>query len=547
MYKVMLADDEGLVLESLKMIIKKHFKDTCMIETAKTGRSVIELAECFRPDIAIMDIQMPGINGMDAIEEIKKFSNNTIFIVVSAFDKFDYAKRAIDLNVLEFVTKPFNAGKIVKVLEKAIQFIDEKKYKREMELKNREKLETVVPIIESSMIYTILFQEDYREITYNVKQLLDIKQDYGYMMIIECGEAIEQHSMTNPVGIAVRAQKFYQVLREIIKEFFECVVGPIMTNRIVVFVPCEVPEEEYSERIRNIEMTRDMIHKLKNRIDVVFRVGIGAVKPIEDILESYKEAIRALHESKRTVTHIKDLIGMKQETQAYPIEVEKSMLKNLKKHNTSAMVSEANVLCDWIMERYKNNEQQIKNKLLEIIIVAKREVMACDVGVNWENNMAWKENMEWKENTSSIKGEAEENQVRLLNVGQALRRDFVQMLSSLSEQMALQKEDECSQIIRDAKAYIENHVYKDISLDLVAKEVNISPYYFSKIFKEEIGENFIDYITNIRIERAKKLLRDKTLSIKEICMEVGYKDPNYFSRLFKKSVGFTPTEYREEA
>ena len=155
--------------------------------------------------------------------------------------------------------------------------------------------------------------------------------------------------------------------------------------------------------------------------------------------------------------------------------------------------------------------------------------------------------MEWKENTSSIKGEAEENQVRLLNVGQALRRDFVQMLSSLSEQMALQKEDECSQIIRDAKAYIENHVYKDISLDLVAKEVNISPYYFSKIFKEEIGENFIDYITNIRIERAKKLLRDKTLSIKEICMEVGYKDPNYFSRLFKKSVGFTPTEYREEA
>ena len=70
---------------------------------------------------------------------------------------------------------------------------------------------------------------------------------------------------------------------------------------------------------------------------------------------------------------------------------------------------------------------------------------------------------------------------------------------------------------------------------------------FEQIFKEEIGENFIDYITNIRIERAKKLLRDKTLSIKEICMEVGYKDPNYFSRLFKKSVGFTPTEYREEA
>ena len=99
MYKIMLADDEGIVIDSLKFIIEKEFKDTCEVQYAKTGRSVIELAESFRPDVAVMDIQMPGINGIDAMKEIRRSNNHTVFIVMSAYDKFDYAKDAIDLGV----------------------------------------------------------------------------------------------------------------------------------------------------------------------------------------------------------------------------------------------------------------------------------------------------------------------------------------------------------------------------------------------------------------------------------------------------------------
>ena len=82
-------------------------------------------------------------------------------------------------------------------------------------------------------------------------------------------------------------------------------------------------------------------------------------------------------------------------------------------------------------------------------------------------------------------------------------------------------------------------------MDEVSYLVNISPYYFSKIFKEETGENFIEYVTNIRITKAKELLEKSEFSMKEICAEVGYSDPNYFSRTFKKNVGVTPTEYKE--
>ena len=85
MYKIMLADDEGIVIDSLKFIIEKEFKDTCEVQYAKTGRSVIELAESFRPDVAVMDIQMPGINGIDAMKEIRRSNNHTVFIVMSAY------------------------------------------------------------------------------------------------------------------------------------------------------------------------------------------------------------------------------------------------------------------------------------------------------------------------------------------------------------------------------------------------------------------------------------------------------------------------------
>ena len=84
-----------------------------------------------------------------------------------------------------------------------------------------------------------------------------------------------------------------------------------------------------------------------------------------------------------------------------------------------------------------------------------------------------------------------------------------------------------------------------MSLDEISREYDISPYYFSKIFKDETGENFIEYLTGVRMEKAKQLLLNKELSMKEICSMVGYADPNYFSRSFKKNVGVTPTEYRE--
>lgn len=97
MYRILLADDEGIVLNSLEFIIEKNFKGQYELEKAKTGRSAIELAERFRPDVIFMDIQMTGINGIEAMREIKESLPGVIFVVLTAYDKFDYARESINL------------------------------------------------------------------------------------------------------------------------------------------------------------------------------------------------------------------------------------------------------------------------------------------------------------------------------------------------------------------------------------------------------------------------------------------------------------------
>ncbi|MBP1755445.1 MAG: two component transcriptional regulator, AraC family, partial [Firmicutes bacterium] len=352
MYKIMLADDEGIVIDSLRFIIEKNFSDICMVEHATTGRSVIELAEKFKPDIAIMDIQMPGINGIEAMKEIRKTNSSVLFIVMTAYDKFNYAKEAINLGVLEYLTKPVNHTVIVNVLQKAMDIIEEDRKKRSNDLLIREKLEIVVPIIESDFVYAAISGDDLTQAEANFRNLLGIREDYGMMMVMEFGDSIEDGMLTNPVGVSVKAQSFYPVIRENLKEEFACIVGPIMVNKIVIFLPSGKPTQEYDDRIVLIETMRRVIRDLTKRIDVQFKVGIGSVTPMSRLSDSYKEALSAIRNSKGRVVHIKDLpIGCEYE-EDYPIEIERTLFEKIEKGNLEGTKEEANRFFDWMVEHY---------------------------------------------------------------------------------------------------------------------------------------------------------------------------------------------------
>lgn len=529
MYKIMLADDEGIVIDSLKFIIEKEFGDECQIEYAKTGRSVIELAENYRPDIAIMDIQMPGINGIDAMKEIRANNKNVIFIVMSAYDKFDYAKEAIKLGVMEYITKPMEKSKIIAALQKAMGKIDKERMKRSNDLLIREKLETVVPIIESGLIYNMLFQEHFTEDIDNYKNLLGITQNQAYMLAVVCGDDQEGSHMTNAVGSSVKMQQHDKVVRECMKEYYpNCVVGSTMGNKLAVMIPYDGDKMEYNERIAIIEKSRELVRVLRRKTDISFRVGISSVKTLEEARDSYKEALNALTMTTGSVAHVDDLpIGCQYEAD-YPIHLEKRLFAEVKNGETDHAIATAETYFDLVAANYADDLMNMRLKVLEFALFA--EHLAYESG-----GMTY----EFRAREDYLPA------IMAISDLDTLKKWFGDKIGTATHNVSCKASEKSMSVVETAKEYIQNNYSKDISLDDVSRTVNISPYYFSKIFKEETGEGFVEYLTGIRIEKAKELLNTTEYSIKEICSMVGYADPNYFSRSFKKNVGVTPTEYKD--
>lgn len=286
---------------------------------------------------------------------------------------------------------------------------------------------------------------------------------------------------------------------------------------------------EYNERIRIIESTRNLIRKLRKYMDFNFRAGIGFVKPLNHLADSYKEVITAMRQSKARVIHVKDISTTNDYEEDYISELEKVLLSFIKKGDVSGIRVEALVYFDWLEENSEKYEIDIMCKLHELIIRMELEAYLLGVTIYHSKNRG-----------NSLKT------MIACKSKEELRAWFIQKVFEVCSNVSSYKEEQSNHVIKKAILYIENHYNKDISLDDVSREVDISPYYFSRLFKEETKENFIEYLTKLRIKKAKELLKKKELSMKHICMQVGFGTPNYFSRIFKKYVGVTPTEYREE-
>lgn len=530
MYRILIADDEGIMREALKNIITSNFGNNCELAFAKTGRAVVELAETFRPDVAFMDIQMPGINGIQAIREIQKFSSSTIFVIITAYDKFDYAKEAVNLGVMEYLTKPVKKAKVIEVLERAMRQIDSERKKRSDNLKIQEKLETVIPIVENGFVNSMILQEGSASDLSYYKMLLDIQEEYAYVAVIQFGQLNDDGILTTPVGMSVRAQTFYPECSAVCKEFLPCIVGPIMTNRIVLAIPCENARQEYSDRIRIIDQARNLTRKLGTRFDARFRAGIGKIYPMHELKMSYNEAYRALSESTSSVAHVDDLTLMGEYVGNYPVETERKLFAQLGRADWNGTKQTANEFFDWMIHNYYDDRADIQLKVLEFVIWAEREAF-------FNGEIRQYGLLSRKNYMTTVLACADY---------QSLREWFLQKLEEVCRQVANRREEQSESIISKAKTYIDQNFLRELTLDEVSRSVNISPYYFSKLFKEESGENFIEYLTRVRITRAKELLKNPELSIKEICVMSGYSDPNYFSRIFKKQEDLTPSEYREK-
>jgi two-component system, response regulator YesN len=200
MFRVLVVDDEPVVTESLSYIIKNEIDPSIVVEQARNGREAIEKAWNLVPDIIITDIKMPGINGLGVIREMKQHFRDTRFIILTAYEQFTFAKEAVTLGVDEYLLKPVNRMRMIETIKKCFAKIEEDRSKRAHDLLMKEKMEKMMPTVESGFLLSLLFFDDYD--AKDCRELLELESESGCMIIIEQrlreGTANETTSKTFP-------------------------------------------------------------------------------------------------------------------------------------------------------------------------------------------------------------------------------------------------------------------------------------------------------------------------------------------------------------
>lgn len=528
MYRVLLADDEALEREGLRIIFDKNFNNQFDIYEASNGREAIEKACEIKPDIIIMDIKMPGISGIEAIAEIRKRLNNVKIIVLSAYDSFSYAKEAVNLKAFDYLLKPIKRSVFIECIEKAIRLQDKEREKIQNELKLKEKLSSVLPYVENEMVGSIILGDiDKTDILQNMN-LINFQYSKGFCIVFSYdGSSLKK--IQDQIEKNYIKKRIENKIRESLKKNFDCIVSKGILNNIVGVIRIDDTLDTYKLRSLIIDFAREVTCKIEKETDVIMKAGIGnEYEDLGNSSKSYKEALIALKvdSPSRKVNHFADINIGNIYNEEYPFEKENSLTEKIKMGLLAESQEIYKEIIDWIFSTYSDNKKK-KTKIIELAIVINRVIRSKLESLDIRDSINT-----YMEYNDTDKG---------LNL---LKNRVLKDLTLAINNINSNREKEMDSIIIGAKKYITENYSKDLSLEEVAHKMAVSPYYFSKLFKKKTGENFIDCVTKIRIKRAQELLRETGKSIKVISHSVGYNDPNYFSRVFKKITGMSPREFK---
>ncbi|RJG15566.1 response regulator [Paenibacillus thiaminolyticus] len=451
MYRLLIADDEALEREGLELIITRAMPDSFDIIHAPNGRRAIELAEEHRPDIVMMDVKMPGIQGLEALQDIQALHSRVKMVLVTAYDHFAYAKQAIALGVREYIVKPAKKEQIIGILQRLVQELEQERSKRDTELALRDTVSRLMPLVENELAM-MLMNDQVRD--WNVQQLIELAQfplQMGYALVIVASapgtdEACEDGSWR------LRLEKVYNTVRHELADRLSCIVSPMIDEQMTVFVRLKDGTQYAKEDV--LALGEELVPMLRQAAEGTVHIGIGRLKfGIDKLRESYVEAACAA---------------------AY----------------ARGAASAAAVHFEQVPVRAGSYSRP-------------ERLEATRSGAHTE--------------------EALHAAIHLVQAS---------------------RDREAHAVIEQARAIIHERFHLPLAMEEVAGMVHLSPYYFSKLFKQQAGATFTDYITQLRISQACQYIEENKLSLKEICYRVGYRDPNYFSRVFKKVTGAAPSEYR---
>lgn len=514
MLKIMIVDDEQLERDALEMMISRKYGDRVTLLKAKNGREAIALVDEFQPQIIFMDIKMPGIDGVEAVKIIKKSHANIRFIMLSAFDTFNYARDVMQQGVKEYLLKPGRKKEVLAALTRVSEELEVDRVEAEKREHVQAKLAKAVHLLEGEWMNAILMNQVTEFSPSEWSELLGFQTTAGYAIVIKFPNKQE-----------VFINEMDQWIKEKLKNTFpgEVLIGV----RDDCYLPCFLFSENLHEKDKRIKskvlpLIRNLLYELKHRFHEAVCIGIGTpYQEANQFVASYREALHTVRniDFQHEVTYAFYQEGKSGRMPSRNVTQEQeSIVINAINNGDFARAMQA---LDVYVEMISNKPTSIYvQKLNELFLVAERILQTNGIVLS---------------SYSYIVAESESEATNLAR----------EKLRKLSEHVqgwrALHGGDRLEQV----KKYIRSHFHKQLTLEEAADYVELSPYYVSKLFKDKSGITFIDYVTEVRITEAKREMLDPTKSLKEICFNVGYKDPNYFSRVFKRKAGLSPSQYRE--
>lgn len=514
MYRLLIADDEALEREGLELMIQRMMPGVFHILHAETGRQAIEIAEEQQPDIIFMDIKMPGIQGIDAIKKIQEHQPKVKMILITAYDYFAYAKEALTLGVRDYLLKPARREKIAEVLTKLAGELDEEKEMRSRELGLQEKISQLLPLAESELS-GMLMMNTVQETDFNgLGNLIGYSFQNGFCIVlsIDCSK-IEETGWSR--------EMLHEEIKSMAKLSHHALVSPLIGDQMAIFISVSHKRSGFPAKKENISSAERLQIHARETFGVTVFTGVGSEhEGAEGLKKSYQEAKEAVKEASRlNPVLVYEDISWSRRKISFSQEEKTAIQEGMKEPNTSSMLFSFEAAFSRLAAETDGNLLECKAAVTALLQEIAQRLLKQGI------DMAPASSLE-AESLEDLKDSA---------------KDF---LENALRRTRLHKGSHLSAAVDEAKSFIRRHFADDLSMEQTADSVNLSPYYFSKVFKAESGVSFIDFLTEVRIEKAKEFAADPKLSLKEICYISGYKDPNYFSRVFKKVTGITPTEYR---
>ena len=534
MFKVLIIDDEPTIRKGLINIInwKKFQCEIC--GEAWDGVDGLEKMEELKPDIIFVDISMPEIDGLTLIKRAKKIVPNSKFIILSGYRDFTYMQEAIKIGAFDYILKPSSIEELCEVVKRAVI---ELKYQKEDQLENkklRKCFEESIPLLKEKLLYDIVFQLNINEEEINEGfELYDLQIKEFVMMIIEIDEESERKE---PYQRQLYQFGIINTAEEMFAEDFK-VEKIVLSSKQIAFIVLPVTNKELL--VESVYKKASSVQQLvESCFDFTVTIAIstkgrGVEKLHEKMIECKNGIAYRFYMGDSSIILYRDLDGFYKTQDNWVSEgYDKGLYEAIKTGNE---------------ENVKHILSQIKSKVLETNIEPEQiKTFYWNIIYEINNIRIAIKSLEISNKEVSKDIPSLYKMIETATHIKDLHELLEQVANSVVNRINKYNKKSINQILQNAMKYICENYAMSITLNELADHTYVSTYYLSRMFKKELGKNFVEYLSEVRIEKAKELLKDNKYKTYEVAELVGIQDPHYFSKIFKKYVSMTPTEYKDK-